>query len=335
MQHHFLSVYRQSHQQLTTGLWLLHGDEILLSQWLIEKWQPQWRANHMTVSRMDITSVKSWQDILAELNNLSLFDDSKVIIAQGNHKPDKQHLTLLKNFATQHDNNCLIIIQNRYDKKNQKTAFFQVCEQHGNVVDCHLYQEQQREQLLKQQALDFGLQLTENAWQQLFIHTQNNLLTAYQSLWRLSYLYAFPSQTKVVPIQEEQLQDGLVSQSHFTIFDLSDAMLSGNLPKVAQILQHLKQVEEPESLVLWTIAKDMRIIQSLKAGNNYQNLGIWSTKQPLYQQALQRHMQQNTDNWTNLLYRCDQAIKGLIRQPAWELLYQLAFALTGYTLFLV
>nr|WP_227686613.1 hypothetical protein [Psychrobacter fozii] len=34
-----------------------------------------------------------------------------------------------------------------------------------------------------------------------------------------------------------------------------------------------------------------------------------------------------------LLYRCDQAIKGLVRQPAWELLLQAALELAGKRLF--
>ena len=36
---------------------------------------------------------------------------------------------------------------------------------------------------------------------------------------------------------------------------------------------------------------------------------------------------------TALLYRCDQAIKGLVRQPAWELLLQAALELAGKRLF--
>ena len=36
---------------------------------------------------------------------------------------------------------------------------------------------------------------------------------------------------------------------------------------------------------------------------------------------------------TALLYRCDQAIKGLVCQPAWELLLQAALELAGKRLF--
>lgn len=313
----------------------MHGDEDLLSQWLIEKMSPNWHRHHMSITRMDITSTKSWQQILAELNSMSLFEDNKAIIAHGNHKPDKEGLAELTQFATSDPTNCLVVISDKYDKKSQNTAFFQLCDKFGQVIECHLYQEQQREQLLQQHAQDFGLTLTKNAWQLLMAQTQHNLLAAYQSLWRLSYLYAITdhSPTSLVTIDEHQLLDGLVSQSIFTTFDLSDAMLAGDAPQVATILQQLKASEEPESLVLWVIAKDMRNILSLQSGANYQSLGIWQNKQHLYSKALHRHSHESTQFWPNALYQADQAIKGLIQQPAWELLYQLAFRLVGQPLF--
>lgn len=321
--------------QPAVGLWLLHGDEDLLAQWLIEIFKLQWQQHGMAISHMDIASAKSWYEILAELNSLSLFDDSKVIIAQGNHKPDKDSLTELQQFATASPTNCLLVISDKYDKKSQSSAFYQLCEKHGQVVACHLYQESQREQLLHRHALDFGIDLSPVAWQLLLAQTQNNLLTAYQTLWRLSYLYHDPTQTsKNLPkIDETQLIDGLVSQSHFTTFDLSDAMLTGNIPQVVKIIYALKHAEEPESLVLWTIAKDMRNIQALQSGSSFQSLGIWSSKQGLYNQALRRLRPIDTQSWSDMVYQCDRAIKGLIQQPAWELLLQAALQVAGRPLF--
>ncbi|WP_394260732.1 DNA polymerase III subunit delta [Moraxella boevrei] len=342
----FLQVYQQAQHAKTpvTGLWLLHGDEPLLPQWLIEAWQPYWQQANMSIQRMDITSTKSWQDILAELNSLSLFDDKKVVIAQGNYKPDKEILNELNVFCetTKADveqgedgANCLIILMDKFDKKSQKSVFFQLCEQCGMVVDCQLYQERQRHDVLHSQAQKFGIKLTPNAWQQLISHTEHNLLSAYQTLWRLSYLYNPTLQQDFTMVDEVALQDGLVSQSHFTTFDLSDAMLAGDVAKVVEILQHLKHAQEPETLVLWVITKDMRTLQALASGQSFAELGIWQSKQGLYQNALNRHLhhEQNFAEWTDLAYRCDQAVKGLTQQPAWELLYQSALQLAGEPIF--
>ena len=97
----------------------------------------------------------------------------------------------------------------KIDKKNQKTAFFQVFAERGHVIDCQLYQEKQRFDILNAQAKNFGIALSQNAWQQLMHHTEHNLLSAYQTLWRLSFLYnpAFgKSINETVMLDEMQLQ---------------------------------------------------------------------------------------------------------------------------------
>ena len=188
-------------------------------------------------------------------------------------------------------------------------------------------------------------------------HTEHHLLSAYQTLWRLSYLFApqlvannstsensatdnsteqsnsFSQPVNNVALDIADLQAALVSDAQFSVFDLSDAMLAGNSTQVAKIMFQLKSTDEPTTLVLWAISKDMRQIIQLMDGQDPQALGIWRSKQGLYQQACRRQSKQQTSEWPALLYRCDQAIKGLIRQPAWELLLQTALELAGKRLF--
>ncbi|MGP4848639.1 DNA polymerase III subunit delta, partial [Marinobacter sp. 1Y8] len=176
-------------------------------------------------------------------------------------------------------------------------------------------------------------------------------------LWRLSYLFApqlvannstsensannnsteqsnsFSQPVNNVALDIADLQAALVSDAQFSVFDLSDAMLAGNSTQVAKIMFQLKSTDEPTTLVLWAISKDMRQIIQLMDGQDPQALGIWRSKQGLYQQACRRQSKQQTSEWPAMLYRCDQAIKGLVRQPAWELLLQAALELAGKRLF--
>ncbi|MES1847441.1 hypothetical protein ABUT84_25555, partial [Escherichia coli] len=46
------------------------------------------------------------------------------IIVHGNHKPDKQALAELAQFATSNSSNCLVIISDKYDKKKPKQCVF-------------------------------------------------------------------------------------------------------------------------------------------------------------------------------------------------------------------
>ena len=355
MQDTFIQAYPKLLQPsvAVVGLWLAHGDEPLLSQWLIDAMRPHWRAQNYAIKRIELVSVKSWQEVLSELGSQSLFDDASALIVTGNHKPDKAVIAELERFAqdaqTGAHSHSLLWLTPKQDKRAQTSKWFAPFAQYGHVIDCNLYNEQQRQQLLQIQAQQFGLTLSQDAWQLLMSHTEHHLLSAYQTLWRLSYLFApqlmansdnttqevdHPSKPLTnVALDIKDLQAALVSDAQFSVFDLSDAMLAGNSTQVAKIIFQLKATDEPTTLVLWAISKDMRQIMQLMDGQDPQALGIWRSKQGLYQQACRRQSKEQTANWPALLYRCDQAIKGLIHQPAWELLLQASLELSGQRLF--
>ncbi|MDN5560670.1 MULTISPECIES: DNA polymerase III subunit delta [unclassified Psychrobacter] len=357
MQDTFIQAYPKLLQPsvAVAGLWLAHGDEPLLSQWLIDALRPHWRAQNYAIKRIELISVKSWQEVLSELGSQSLFDDASALIVTGNHKPDKAVITELEHFAVEAQtgthSHSLLWLTPKQDKRAQSSKWFTPFAQYGHVIDCNLYNEQQRQQLLQIQAQQFGLRLSQEAWQLLMSHTEHHLLSAYQTLWRLSYLFAPQLVAKNIEANHQadhstqlpnnvaldikDLQAALVSDAQFSVFDLSDAMLAGNSTQVAKIMFQLKATDEPTTLVLWAISKDMRQIMQLMDGQDPQALGIWRSKQGLYQQACRRQSKTQTAEWPALLYKCDQAIKGLVRQPAWELLLQAALELSGKRLFAV
>lgn len=325
------------------GLWLAHGDEPLLQQWLVDALRPHWQARNYAIKRIELISVKTWQEVLSELSSLSLFDDASALIVMGNHKPDKETIAELERFALEAQtgvhSHSLLWLTPKQDKRSQSSKWFAPFAKYGQIIDCNFYDERARQQLLQVQAEQFGLRLSAEAWQLLMSHTEHHLLSAYQTLWRLSYLFAPQladhGDNKNLALDINDLQAALVSDAQFSVFDLSDAMLAGNSSQVAKIIYQLKATDEPTTLVLWAIAKDMRLILALMDGQDPQSLGIWRSKQSLYSQACRRQLTAQTALWPDLLYRCDQAIKGLIRQPAWELLLQAALELSGRKLFAV
>lgn len=189
------------------GLWLAQGDEALLQQWLIDALRPHWRAQNYAIKRIELISVKSWQEVLSELSSLSLFDDASALIVTGNHKPDKAIITELERFAidaqTGAHSHSLLWLTPKQDKRAQSSKWFAPFAQYGHIIDCNLYDERQRQQLLQVQAQQFGLRLSQDAWQLLMSHTEHHLLSAYQTLWRLSYLFA-PTLSAFNPKQQPQ-----------------------------------------------------------------------------------------------------------------------------------
>lgn len=330
MQSRFLSLFHELTHSASIpikGLWLIHGDEPLISQWLIDACRPHWSAHAQRVVRMELTSPKSWQTVLSELSALDLFGDNIALIVSGKHKPDTKELDALARFANDcqqgQTHNHLLWCLPKQDKKSLTTQAIKLFDTHGQLIDANLYNEHTRLDVLRAQASLLGLSLTPEAWQLLMTDTENSLLTAHQTLWRLSYLY--PPQTTIDP---KALAQSLVEGREFDVFALSDAILMADAPKVLHILAHLRHTDTAPSLVLWALNKDARLILQLQAGKDPKELGIWQNKLHLYQHACQRTQKTNW-HWITDIYEIDKAIKGLGNNTAWQQIEKLAIAMCG------
>ncbi len=313
------------------GAWLLHGDEPLLAQSLLDQCRQHWQKLDIERHRVDLTSASDWREALAQLDNLSLFSNIMALEIHGSHKPDAAGMLALERYMQHQGDNILIINMPKQDTAGQKTKFFQLLDANGLVVSLTIQNEQERQVFLNAQAENLKVQLSPTAWAALLAQTENNLLAAQQALVRLSFL----TESNTI-IDVEQLLPALSDQSRYSLFDLSDAALQGNVERTVRVLNYLFESGEAESLILWTISREMRLlIQLLDQSHsvNYQALGIWSNRQSLYQKAMKRIKRQHTTHWLDLLLRCDQAIKGIGVENTQNLLLQASVSLAGIQLF--
>lgn len=311
------------------GLWLVHTDSPLVVDWLVETCRPTWTKNNQLIKRMELTSAKSWHEVVNELSSLSLFDDSMALIVTGNHKPDTKDKTLMSSLAQfaqdvkdGNSQNHLIWQLPKQDKKSLATKAIGFFDTHGLIIDGNIYDERLRGEFLQLKAQELGLTLDSTAWQTLMNATEKNLLTAYQTLWRLSFL----SHADVVSVDE--LQQALVAGADFNVFDLSDALLTANAPKTLQILTHLRHTDTAPSIVLWAVAKDVRLILQIQSGKSPHELGIWQNKVHMYTNIAQR-THTMSGGWLDQIYAIDKAIKGVSGADAWGEIERLCLAVCG------
>ncbi|MDH2606378.1 DNA polymerase III subunit delta [Acinetobacter baumannii] len=312
------------------GAWILHGQEPLLEQNLLDTFRKSWQQQDIERQRYDISSVSDWKNVFNALNSLSLFSQQLAIEVHGNIKPDANGLKQLKSYIQHNETNLLLIVLPKQDSSSLKSAFFQVVEANGVVVALTANYPQDRQRILAAEAEKLEIQLDNDAWQWLMQHHEHNLLAAKNSLMRVRD--TFPDQKL---IQIEQLYACLQDQSRYTTYDLSDALLEGNLAQSIKIFQYLISSGEPESLILWTLSKEMRLLMQLfEQPHNALQLGIWKTKVSLYQQALRRLNPQQFLGWSALLLQIDAAIKGMSNENAQHLMQQAIAELCGKTLFI-
>ncbi len=312
------------------GVWVLHGQEPLLEQNLLDALRKSWLKHEVERQRHDLNSVSDWKNVFNALNSLSLFSQNLGIEAHGNIKPDANGLKLLKQYIQHNEHNLLVIVMPKQDSSSLKSAFFQTVEANGVVVALTATYPQDRQRILAVEAEKLGIQLKNDAWAWLEQNHEHNLLAAKNSLMRVAD--TFPDQKQ---IDIENLQQCLQDQSRYSTFDLSDALLNGNLALSVKIFQYLVESGEPNSLILWTISKEMRLLMQLyEQPHNALQLGIWKTKISTYQQALRRLNPQGFLTWPQLLLRVDASIKGLSKERPEHVIQQCIAEICGKTLFI-
>lgn len=311
------------------GAWVLHGQEPLLEQNLIDAFRSSWQKQEIERQRYDITSVSDWKTVFNALNSLSLFSNQLAIEVHGNIKPDASGLKELKNYLQHNEQNLLLVVMPKQDSSSLKTSFFQVIDANGVNVALTANYPKDRQQILAVEAQKLGIQLANDAWQWLEQHHEHNLLAAKNSLMRVRDTFA-----DAEIIQIDHLHACLQDQSRYSTFDLSDALLAGNLAQSIKIFQYLIASGEPSSLILWSISKEMRLLMQLfEQPHNALQLGIWKTKVSAYQQALRRLNPQAFLNWPTLLLRIDSSIKGSGSENPEHLILQAISSMCGKELF--
>ena len=313
------------------GAWVLHGQEPLLEQNLIDAFRQSWQKQDIERQRYDISSVSDWKNVFNALNSLSLFSTQLAVEVHGNIKPDASSLKLLKSYLQQDSNNLLLVVMPKQDASSLKSSFFQTVEANGVCVALTANYPRDRQQILAVEAQKLGIQLANDAWQWLEQHHEHNLLAAKNSLMRVRD--TFPD---LEQIQIEHLYACLQDQSRYTTYDLSDAFLAGNLAQSIKIFQYLTASGEPMSLILWSISKEMRLLMQLfEQPQHALQLGIWKNKVSIYQQAVRRLSPQTFLSWPALLLNIDAAIKGVSQDNPEHLVQQAIASLCGRPLFAV
>lgn len=335
MQQRFLALAQslsQAPKQLC-GLWLVHSDEPLVLQWLIDACRPSWQAHSQFIKRIELNSPKQWQEAINELSALSLFAESSAIIVTGKHKPDHDTMDALARFADDvkagNSSHHLIWLLPKQDKKSQATKAFRLFDTHGTIIDGNIYNEKQRQELLHYWATRLNMTLDTDAWRILMSHTEHDLLTAYQTLWRLSFNHTAPTQSTPTNIDGDTLMTLLTEGGSFSVFDLSDALIAQNAIQSLKILHHLKQTDTAPSIILWAINKDLQTIAGLQAGKDAQSLGIWRNKENSYYRLSNRLSPQSINHAISDVYEIDKSIKGLSDANVWRQLERLILGICG------
>ncbi len=330
--------YEQIKQVLTApkSHYLVSGDEYLLmmeAQDMIRSAMRSWGAVERKV--YDVKKNFDFSELTSASENFSLFSETKIIELRFESVPNKAQQKELEALWSEHDDQTLWLLScPKLDKRQWGQLWIQIIEKHGYAVQIWPVYHNQLPRWIQQRAQAMQLTLTSDAIQCLCERSEGNLLASHQDLQRLALL---SSDSRIT---EQQVLDFTSDNARYSIYELMDTALSGDIKKSEGILKRLKREGVSEVLIISTLYREARQLlkmsQQIKLGlsieQTMQKAGVWKTKTRVTSLALQRVPEKV---WSLIVARCahlDLIAKGQIKGQVWNELMTCLLLMAGRSL---
>lgn len=235
------------------SVYLIHGGEIWQTNDVINKIYINYHDNNL--KKYYFTSFIEFEKFITEHKfsacNLDLFCENtintliKIDINEAKFTKKQQEilLDLLKNL----NNFVIVLIATKLDKTAFNSAWFQRISEIGVIIIARNLSINSMKRWVKELLAQEKLNITDEALDFFIKLHQNNLLSAYQDIYKLSIINK--------NIDLELLKIFMLDQAEYSVFDLLQVLISKNIEQVIYILHKLKDQQESNVLILWAIIK--------------------------------------------------------------------------------
>lgn len=269
-----------------------------------------------------------WSDVSAAANNLSLFASRRVVEIRLNSAKlgvaGGAALTAL--LELDDPDRLLLILTPRLDRDAQGTAWVRAAEARGAWVQVWPVDAGKLGGWLRSRAAKLKLSIPDEALEIIAERTEGNLLAANQELEKLRLSVR---EERVTP---EDVLASVADSARFDVFQLSEAALSGDMPRTMRMLFGLRGEGVEATLVLWALSKAARDIWSTWAAPSGQRPNVWGRQSAALDKAVRRAPQLRFPRLIARATRADRMIKGRQSGDAWDELALLAAELCGQRL---
>jgi DNA polymerase-3 subunit delta len=303
-------------------LYLVQGDDPLLVQdacrAIRRKAQQQGCSERLQFS---LDNASKWESLQGHLFNFSLFADKQLIEIQLNASPNSAISQGLKSYAQQPSSDkILLLISQKLTTAQLQAAWVKAIANQGAIVSVWPLQAHQLPQWLSQRAQALGFIFEPDALELLADYCSGNSLAAHQLLEKLRLLA--PQAAVSLAMVQQLLNDS----ARYTVFELADSCLQGDVKQALRILTKLQDDNVEPVLILWALTREWRelaqlaeeIAQGAKLNAVLAQRKVNSKKAPWFSKLLA-----NTQAtfWYDLLAQAailDLIIKGMATGNSWD-----------------
>jgi DNA polymerase III subunit delta len=317
-------------------IYTIHGDEPLLALEAADAVRTA--ARRRGCSEREVLHVErgfDWSALAHAGASQSLFGGSRIVelrIPTG--KPGTEGAAAIERYcAADPGENVTLVTLPRLDRTTQSSGWFSALASAGVIVDvwpvdrgrlpqwiaARLARNQQR---ADSAALDF-----------LADRVEGNLLAAHQEVQKLALL---------LPAGElgiDQIESVVANVARYDAHGAATALLAGDLSRYMRVLDGLRGEGEAPTLVVWTLAEDLRALSAIQQGREtgrqvdalMREHRVWGSRQARLQGAIGRYSRAQLEAALARAAHVDRAIKGVALGEPWELLARLGLELVHGT----
>lgn len=308
-------------------IYTVHGDEPLLAQEAADQIRAAARAQGFGERQIFTVSGAhfDWAPVLAAAQAMSLFAERQFIeIRIPGGKPGKDGSEALQRYAeTAPDDVLTLVTLPRLDKTQLSSAWFTALDSHGVSIRVEPIERRALPAWLAQRLKAQGQSVPEGEDGQRALaffadRVEGNLLAAHQELQKLALLHP-PGELTLA-----QIESAVLDVARFDVFKLSEAVLSGNIPRILRMLDGLEAEGEAAVLVHWNLAEDARALARVRAALDagrplpvaMREARVWGAKERLIERIAPRLDSAQAAALVQAAQVCDGLVKGL-RHPDW------------------
>lgn len=274
-----------------------------------------------------------WGNLLAAGGNLSLFGDRKLVdLRIPGGKPGRdggaalqawcQHLSL---------DTLLLVTLPELDWKEEKAAWFTTLAQAGVAVKLTAPALHELPAWIAGRLRRQGQEAGAEGLRFIAERVEGNLLAAHQEISKLGLLYPAGE------LSPEQIRAAVLNVARYDVDTLREALLAGDLARLARTLEGLRQEGEAPPLVLWAMGEEIRALATIRFGQSrglpvdqlLREAKVWGPRQSLIKRALQRISPATLAAALRHAARIDRLVKGIGEGDAWEEFLRLGMRLAA------
>ena len=311
-------------------LYAVFGDEELLALEAADRIRARARADGYTERQvLTVDSGFKWSELAFAGNSQSLFATRRILeLRIPNGKPGNEGTEALQRYCEDLPPDTLTLVQlPGLDWRAQKAAWFESLERTGVAVEARTVARKALPEWLAGRLRAQNQDANRETLDFISDRVEGNLLAAHQEVQKLALL--LPAGT----IAHEQVREAVLDVTRYDIDNLREAMVEGDVLRIARIIDGLRGEGTAPPLVLWAIAEEIRtigrVLDGLAAGGTspqlWRDAKVWGPgHQALMQQHCRRFSREQVEAGIAHAARVDRMAKGLIRGDLWDELLQLS-----------